>query len=225
LTRPLNYPSDTFVGADIARQNASFLEFWQWAFRNLSDDFKGLFAEWLVLKLLDIPGVRRTSWTNSNIVTPDGLKIDVKASSYWESWKLLDEPGVPRLSPAGALSSQIGFAGVKAHSVFLVKEARVVSDRSAPHDLKSDIYVFAFQHEKNIERWNAMDLSQWEFYVLLAGRVRTINADSISIETLKAERAGPLDARAFVERAQMLIRSVSSEDTSSYEQAEVPEMG
>jgi len=83
VPRPMYKAEDSVKGNAPVLQSASLVDFWTWAFSDLcDDDLKGIFAEWLVMKLLDIPSVRRLSWANSDIITPDGVRIEVKASSY-----------------------------------------------------------------------------------------------------------------------------------------------
>lgn len=114
MPRSTYLPDDTLTGSNTELQSASLLHFWKWAFSDLcDDDIKGIFAEWLVLKLLGIPSVRRVSWANSDIITPDGVRIEIKSTSYWQSWKLLDEMGVLRPTALHPISpkTQIRFAG------------------------------------------------------------------------------------------------------------------
>lgn len=207
LPRPIYKPSDTVIADLPALQSASLLDFWTWAFGDLcDDDLKGIFAEWLVMRLLEIPNVRRVSWANSDIITPEGVRIEVKASSYWQSWKLLDEFGAARVTPLYPISdkTRITFSGLKA------RDAITVPDSSKPKLLKSHIYVFAFQNEKDIERWNAMDLSQWEFYALPMKRLQQLGWNSISLTLLRSEQS-PLSASAFVDAAKTAIREAAIE--------------
>ncbi len=200
-------PGDTVISDNPHLQGASLLEFWRWAFSDLcDDDLKGIFAEWLVMKLLGVSGVRRMSWANSDVITQDGVRIEVKASSYWQSWKLLDEFGAVRVPPLYSISdkTRITFSGLKA------RDAITVPDSSKPQLLKSHIYVFAFQNEKNIERWNAMDLSQWEFYALPMKRVQQLGWKSISLKMLRAEHI-PHTAPTFISAAKTLIEEAALE--------------
>lgn len=207
MPRPVYQPEDALLGADIDLQNASLLDFWKWAFADLcDDDLKGIFAEWLVLRLLKIPGARRVSWANSDIITPDGVRVEIKSTSYWQSWKLMDETGAVRPTPLYPVSSktQIRFAGLKA------RDAITVPNSIEPQVLKSHVYVFAFQHETDIERWNAMDLSQWEFYVLPSKRLHEFGWKSISLNMLRSQQA-PLSATAFANAARKLIDDAARE--------------
>jgi hypothetical protein len=219
MPRPVYKPEDTLLGANI---NASLLDFWKWAFADLcDDDIKGIFAEWLVLQLLRIPGHRRVSWANSDIVTPDGVRIEVKASSYWQSWKLLDEFGAPRTSPLHPISAktQVAFAGLRA------RDAVAAPDSSIAPDFKSHLYVFALQRETNPELWNAMDLTQWEFYTLPEIRLRQLGGRSVSLKTLRREQkklsgSESLTAESFPAVARKLIEMQRTEmGVSRIEQA------
>jgi hypothetical protein len=199
------------MGANVVVQNASLIDFWTWAFSDLcDDDIKGIFAEWMVLKLLGIPTERRISWANSDVITRDKVRIEVKASSYWQSWKLLNEfgkPHTPPLYPVSKRRSDVTFAGLRA------RDATSVSDRSTNGALKSDIYVFAFQHEEEPELWNAMDLSQWEFYLLPVTRLEEMGWISVPLKKLRSEQE-PMDALTFVTKAQQLIEKVAREKQS-----------
>jgi hypothetical protein len=169
------------------------------------DDVKGWFAEWLVHKLLGVESVRRVSWANSDLVTPEGIRIEVKASSFWQSWKVLDEFGGPRTEQKHGIptESSIRFGGL------LARDSTSTVDMKSGRALKSDVYVFAFQHERDIARWNAMDLSQWEFYVLLADQVRSLcPGRTLSLTKLRSVQA-PLSAERFVEAASTLLQSLT----------------
>jgi hypothetical protein len=203
MQRRINELNDALIGAGVPVQNGTLLDFWKWAYSDLCDDgIKGEFAEWLVHKLLDVPSARRVSWANSDLITASGIGIEVKAAAYWQSWKLIDGHGTPYPQPIsrGPLDeTKIRFGGLMA------RDSTTVPDHAAPRTLKSQIYVFAFQHEKDIARWNAMELSQWEFYVVKAEELAKIGGRSISLRKLKP-LYGPLDAAEFVTRTRLLIK-------------------
>lgn len=203
-THAINQPGDTLLGAPPLR-NGTLVDFWQWAFSDLcDDDIKGIFAEWLVHKLLGVESRRRISWANNDVVTPNQVTLEVKTTSYWQSWKVIDEYGQPYAEPlykVPADDSKIRFSGLKA------RDSATPAGMSTAPALKSQLYVFAFQHEKDITRWNAMDLSQWEFYVLQAEELAQIGGRSVSIKALRT-RCSPLTAAEFVTRANTLIKQL-----------------
>ena len=181
-SRPL--PTTTFEGTnDLPSGNA--LEFWQWAYGDiLDDDVKGAFAEWLVHKLLGVVTPRRVSWANSDVITPEGVRIEVKSTVVWQSWKLLDERGLPEAKPKHPPiqdDRKIRFSGLKA------RDSTAVPDSSKPKAFKSDLYVFAFQHNADPATWSAFDLSQWEFFVVPTAKLAELGWESISLATLRSK--------------------------------------
>ena len=164
-------------------ENSSVLDFWRWAFSDLSDDdIKGLFAEWLVHKLLGIQSIRRVSWANSDVITPRGTRIEVKSTAYWQSWKYLGEDGLPLAKPRHQPHNDDGkirFGGLKA------RDSTNAVTEGVDRDFKSDFYVFALQKETNLDSWNALNLSQWEFFWVPISKLRELGSASISLRTLR----------------------------------------
>jgi len=127
------------VGDGVPTAGSSMLDFWQWAFGDLcDDDLKGVFAEWMVGKLLNLPTERRVSWADSDVIGPGGVWIEVKASAHWQSWTLVNEDGSPKPYD-GRKPGSISFSGLQART----------SITPAPEDsrpgFKSHIYVFCHQ--------------------------------------------------------------------------------
>ena len=183
-------PTDSLQSAS-SLIDCTVLDFWRWAFADLSDDdVKGFFAEWLVHRLLGVPTRRRISWANSDIITPDGTRIEVKSTAYWQSWKYLGEDGLPLQTPRHPPTdsdANIRFSGLKARD-------STTTDWSKAREFKSHFYVFALQNEKDLQKWNALDLQQWEFYWLPVQVLRELGWASISLRTLR-HRFGGLSAQ------------------------------
>jgi hypothetical protein len=171
------------------------LDFWQWAFSDLcDDDIKGWFAEWLVGKLLKIPMTRRISWADSDLIigTPEkNLGIEVKSTAYYQSWKLVNEYGesvIPKPLKNDARQT-LRFSGLMAKTA--IKPA-VASDKRVH---KSDLYVFALEKHMDYETWDALDITQWEFF--LATKEQLSDKPSVTIRQLEEMGAGPLTAYEF----------------------------
>jgi hypothetical protein len=204
MTRRLNEANDRVLGSNAALTDASLLEFWRWAFSDLcDDDVKGIFAEWLVIKLLNIPHLRRISWANSDMMTVEDVRIEVKSSAFWQSWKLVDELGAALVEPAkpACEESKVRFSGLRA------RDAVTLARRSDTRAFKADVYVFAFQNERNPSRWNAMDLSQWEFYVCTRMVLASIAGDSVSLSNLRS-KVGVSSADELATRVRGMIADV-----------------
>jgi hypothetical protein len=117
--RRLNQPDDRLIAAP-ENERGTLLDFWNWAYSDLcDDDIKGVFAEWLVYRLLGVQSGRRISWANSDVVTDGNVTLEVKSSSFWQSWKLLNGRAKPYETPLHELpkdDSRIRFAGLLAYS-------------------------------------------------------------------------------------------------------------
>lgn len=87
------------------------------------------------------------------------------------------------------------------------------TDMYTARSQKSQLYVFAFQHERDIKRWNAMDLTQWEFYVVRAKDLAQIAGRTVALSKLRQEY-GPLTSTEFVCRAKQLIEQVARESNT-----------
>ncbi len=155
------------------------------------DYLKGFFAEWMVGVLLDLPldNKRRLEFGNCDHVHPGGLRIEVKATARWQSWKLLDQDGnlrpVPK-KPATPLNNLR----------FNVPMTRAADTDFAGPTYKADIYVFCLHTETDLTRWDALDLTQWEFYFLHQDVLRSLRTKSISLAKLR-QLCPPMTASEF----------------------------
>jgi hypothetical protein len=89
----------------------------------------------------------REEWDAYDLVTKNGIKIEVKSSAYLQSWK------------------QNGFSKIE----FGIKPTTVFdSDYSRTNEIKrqADVYVFCVLSHKDKATVNPLDLSQWDFLVL-----------------------------------------------------------
>ena len=175
-------PRIAFTGGGLLTPTGTLLDFWQWAFSDLcDDDIKGIFAEWMVGSLLGLhlTSARRISWADSDIVLPNGTRIEVKATAVWQSWKLINPDGTVKPRPKIPVldRARIRFGGLRARS----GDSQWSGDRV----FKSDYYVFCFQAETDPAKWDAWNLAQWEFYMM--GRAELLERNvgrSISLATL-----------------------------------------
>ena len=190
--------SDDQLRGDAALPSRAHLaDFWRWAFSDLCEDYiKGIFAEWMVGSLLGFPmlELRRISYANSDFLWRGKLPVEVKGTAYWQSWRVFDEEGRLRsktIDPTPV--SRIRFGSLR-------KRAGAAGNNAAtPPGYKSDIYVFCFQTEHDLARSDALDLSQWEFYVLQRSQLEQLGTGGISLTKLK-RLTEPMTARQFQQR-------------------------
>ena len=89
--------------------------------------------------------------------------LEVKTSGYLQSW-------------AQAKHSELSFGRVAARSWH--ENTNVYG--AAPK-VRADVFVFAVQTCKDPDAYDALDISQWEFYVVHAKHVRECGTKSVSI--------------------------------------------
>ena len=155
----------------VARESTStpsVLEFWTWAFSDLRDNTnRGVLAEFLVRWALGVRGGVRSSWDDWDLTSPDGVKVEVKASGYLQSWhqKKLSQISFGRLTGRG-WDPRTGS----------LEERR---------RLRADVFVFAVQTCRVPKDYGPLDLDQWRFYVLGRDAVESTKVRSISLATVQ----------------------------------------
>jgi hypothetical protein len=154
---------EPFKGMD-----ATVREFWAWSTSDLRDDTtRGILAEFIVGKAVGAQTEVRISWSNFDVATPSGIRVEVKSSAYLQSWKQKQ-------------LSQIRFSGLFARSY----DEDAVQFGPEP-EIRADVFVFAIQKCKDPKAWDALDLDQWEFYVASAEAIREFGYRSIGLPTLR----------------------------------------
>jgi len=121
------------------------IDFWRWNQSNLIENrTRGILAEFIVKKALNITNDARIEWDAYDLITDNGIKIEIKSASYIQSW-------------AQEKYSSIQF-GI----------AKTIDSESSQKEYKrqGDYYVFCLLKTKEQSKINPIDLSQWEFFVL-----------------------------------------------------------
>ncbi|MDG5473146.1 hypothetical protein P6709_15440 [Jeotgalibacillus sp. ET6] len=119
----------------------------------------------------------RIEWDAYDLVTPSGIKIEVKSAAYVQSW-------------AQTKNSIISF------DIAPAKGWAASTNTYAAETMKSaDVYVFCLLHEKDRSVVNPLNLDRWEFLVLSTeqinrekGNQKTIGLNSLV--KMKPVRAG-----------------------------------
>jgi len=124
------------------------LSFWKWSSSELlGNALRGVLAEFIVASTIDVIDSPREEWDAYDLETKKGLKIEIKSSSYLQSWKQTE-------------LSKIIF-GIQP-TVILGN----MTKRTQEAKRQADIYVFCVLAHKNKTTVNPLDLDQWEFYIL-----------------------------------------------------------
>lgn len=130
------------------------LEFWQWSQSDLlNNSLRGTIAEFIVAKAINATNQFRVEWDAFDLVTPDGLKVEVKSAAYLQSWKQ-------------EKNSSIQF------SIRSAKGWDASTNTSATESGRSaDVYVFSLLKEQNRSLVNPLNLDQWEFFIVATEQI------------------------------------------------------
>jgi hypothetical protein len=92
--------------------------------------------------------MERTEWDTVDLVTPTGVKVEVKSSAYVQSWFQKKLSGICFVVPA-----RRGWDAT-------TNEMELTSRRHA------DVYVFALLAHQDKASVDPLDFAQWKFYVI-----------------------------------------------------------
>ena len=75
--------SEPFIG-----MNQTLLDYWQWSHSDIASNAeRGKLAEYIVKCAVDAPSPCRIEWDAVDVISKDGIKIEVKSSAYLQTWK------------------------------------------------------------------------------------------------------------------------------------------
>jgi hypothetical protein len=167
--------------------DAALRDFWAWTMSDLrTNTVRSLLAEFLVARALGAANRPRVEWDSCDVLTPDGIRVEVKSGAYLQAW---DQ----------ARLSTITFGGL---------HARTWTPESGYSDggsYNADAYVFAVLTATEHTSYDALDVEQWSFWVLHRRALQATGQRSIRLSRVR-ELAGP--AVRYAELAER-IRAVA----------------
>ena len=124
-------------------------EYWAWAHSDIASNAeRGKLAEYIVHCAVRSKSSYRTEWDAFDLLSEEGIRIEVKSSAYLQTWKQSHFSAVQfDIAPKNAWDAQ---TNIYAETKFR----------------PADVYVFCLFASQDAERANPLDLKQWEFYVL-----------------------------------------------------------
>lgn len=168
----------------------SVTSFWQWSASDLlGNAMRGLVAEYLVAHKLGCTTKPRTEWDAYDVLTDDGIEVEVKSSAYLQSWNQTH-------------------LSVLSFSVAKTQGLDGLTNIAAPTKCRqADVYVFCVLAHKDKATVDPLNLDQWQFYVIstdvldaalgdqktaVLDTLRRIGATEVAYEELaeKVRRAG-----------------------------------
>ena len=125
-------------------------DFWRWNMSDLiSNATRGILAEFIVATAIGLdPANVRNEWDAYDLLSPEGIKIEVKTSAYIQSWFQKEY-------------SKISFSIKTARA--WDPETNILGDEIKRH---ADVYVFCLLKHKDQDTIDPLKLEQWEFYIV-----------------------------------------------------------
>ena len=125
------------------------LAYWRWAHSELNANTeRGVLAEFIVGQALGVTAPIRTEWDPYDLVTPEGVKVEVKTSGTWQSWE----------NPKRSVCNY----GIRTTRTWDKVTGKYCVEATRP----ADVYVFCLLHHDEACRVNPLDLDQWTFHVI-----------------------------------------------------------
>jgi hypothetical protein len=160
-------------GDEAILPGVTVLDFWAWALGDLRlNANRGLLAQFLVAKALGDARERDDGWGNFDVLTTEGIKVEVKSSGYLQSWKQTK-------------LSTIVFSGLNARSW------DADTGYSPKAEFRADVYVFAVHTCQDPSIYDPLQVSDWDFYVLPAATVKNLDQRSIRLSRLQSLASPP----------------------------------
>ena len=125
------------------------IDFWRWSHSNLlSNTLRGILAEFIVASAIGLENTQRTEWDAYDLLTPKGLKLEIKSSAYLQSWEQKKD-SIIRFG----ISETLGWDAIN-------------NTTSTTPIRQADLYAFCLYNHKDRETANPLNLDQWVFYLL-----------------------------------------------------------
>ncbi len=93
--KPMSYPSikptrlsgSEPITTESGKQVSDLNSFWSWAYSNIMDNAeRGALAEYLVACALGVADNVRVNWDKYDLLSSEGIAVEVKSSGYLQSW-------------------------------------------------------------------------------------------------------------------------------------------
>lgn len=160
-------------------------DFWSWSASQLvGNALRGLVAEFLVGRAVNSDLRTRTEWDAVDLVTSEGISIEVKCSGYIQSWAQ-KRPSQPSFDVAPKRSW----------------DARTNTSSQVPRRA-AQLYVFALHHHAERATVDPMDVTQWTFFVVPTARLDAVHpqARRLSLRAVQALAGEPTTFDALASR-------------------------
>jgi hypothetical protein len=167
IKTPLKNPNSKFH-FNSKNLNFRILDFWAWNQSDLIENRnRGILAEFIVKQALGLRNPTRLEWDSFDLITDDGIKIEIKSAAYIQAW----------------LQKKYSSISFDIRPTKSLLEDNNYSERSIR---QADMYIMCLLHHKDQETIDPMNLDQWTFYLILTETLnkKLSNQKSIRISTI-----------------------------------------
>jgi hypothetical protein len=174
------------IGTETLLADVRIQDFWAWAYSDLATNTtRSILAEYLVARALGDRRPIREEWANYDVLTRDGIRVEVKAAGYLQRWRQ-SKPSTIRF---GRFTGRSWDADTGTYD-----EARSV---------RADVFVFAVQSCTDPAAYDPLDVGQWEFFVVPASVIAAHGYRSANVAWVARASGGPVDYADLSHAVQM----------------------
>ena len=153
----------------------SLIDFWAWSSSDLvGNRMRGILAEYLVSQALGEAGGVRVEWDAYDVLSSEGIKVEVKSGAYLQSW-------------AQEKLSAITF-GIQPTYGW----DNETNSRSSVKRRQADVYVFCVLNHIEQATLNPLNLEQWDFYLLSTDKLDAILGSQKTISLSRLQSLDPI---------------------------------
>jgi hypothetical protein len=129
---------------------------------------RGILAEFIVASALDLLDKPRIEWNAYDLITQNGTRIEVKSSSYLQSWL------------------QYGYSSISFDIRPTLAWDPIANSYTHIPTRQSDIYVFCLLNHKDKLTVDPINMDHWEFYVVSTNEIndKCMNQKTISLSSI-----------------------------------------
>ncbi|WP_147272017.1 hypothetical protein [Marinilabilia salmonicolor] len=126
-------------------------------------------GEYIVTKAMGIFRSPESSWESFDILSPEGIKIEVKTAGLVQIWQQ-KKPSVPSYD----IKQKSGWSGETSEYDGIITR-------------QADVYVFCLHHEKDPATCNPLSSDAWSFYVVATNDIdqKLGTQKSVGISTIE----------------------------------------
>jgi hypothetical protein len=153
---------------------ATVRDFWAWALSDLrGNTVRPMLAEFLVAQALGAATLPRIEWDAYDVLTPEGVRVEVKSSAYVQAW-------------TQARPSSIRFGGLNGRTW------DSAAGYAASATYNADVYVFALVTARDHASYDPLDLAQWRYWVLPRQIVEGTGQKSLTLPRVESLAREPV---------------------------------